>query len=237
MTIRPRTLAALAVGGALALAAPVRAQSDAGTVVVTGEATIARAPDVARVVLVVEARDRDPKAAQGSAAGTMSAVRAALRQAGLGEDALRTVSYGLQPEYDYVQNRRELRDYVARNRIEARVDEIARVGAVVDAAVGAGATSVDGLSFDLKDRRTVEREALKAATADAWARAQAAASGVGRTVDRVLRIEEPGAAPAPRPQLTVEGVRREALAVAAPTPVSPGSVEITARVTLTALLK
>jgi len=229
--------AAVAAVVTLALAAPVRAQSDAGTVVVTGEATITRAPDVAKVVLVVEARDRDPKAAQGSAAGTMASVQAALRRAGLGEDALRTLSYDLEPEYDFVKDRRELRGYVARNRIEARVDDIARVGAVVDAAVGAGATSVDGLSFDLKERRAVEREALKAAAADAWARAQAAASGVGRALDRVLRIEEPGAAPSPRPQPMLAGMRSEAVAVTAPTPVSAGSVEIPARATLTALLK
>jgi len=235
MTIRPWTLAVLAAGVTLVLAPPARAQSDAGTVVVTGEATITRAPDVARVVFAVEARDRDPKAAQGSAAGTMSSVQAALRQAGLGEDALRTLSYDLEPEYDYVKDHRELRDYVARNRMEARVDAIPRVGAVVDAAVGAGATSVDGLSFDLKDRRAVEREALKAATADAWSRAQAAASGVGRSVDHVLRIEEPGAESSPRPQPML--AMRAGGPAAAPPPISAGSVEITARVVLTALLK
>jgi hypothetical protein len=236
MIRRTWTIAALAAGVTLALAVPAGAQSDAGTVVVAGEATITRAPDVAHVVFAVEARDRDPRAAQGSAAGTMVAVQAALRRAGLGEDALRTLSYGLEPEYDFVKDRRELRGYVARNRIEARVDAIARVGTVIDAAVGAGATSVDGLSFDLKDRRAVEREALKAAAADAWARAQAAASGVGRTVDRVLRIEEPGAGPSPRPQPML-AMRAGSPTGAQPPPISAGSVEITARVTLTALLK
>ena len=236
MNSRTSILGALAVVLALTAAAPARAQSDAATVVVIGEATIVRAPDVARVVFAVEARDRSPQAAQGSAAQTMTGVQGALRQAGIGDDALRTLSYDLEPEYHYVKDRRELRDYLARNRIEVRVDAIPRVGAIVDVAVGAGATSVDSLSFDLKDRRAVEREALKAAAADAWVRAQAAASGVGRTVDRVLRLEEPGVETSPRPQLAM-AMRAGGPAAAPPPPIVAGDLEIEARVTLTALLK
>ena len=47
---------------------------------------------------------------------------------------------------------RSLREYVARNTVEVRVDEIARAGEVLDAAVGSGATTVSGVRFDLKDR-------------------------------------------------------------------------------------
>ena len=55
-------------------------------------------------------------------------------------------------EFDYVNGRQSLREYVARNTVEVRVDEVARAGEVLDAAVGSGATSVSGVRFDLKDR-------------------------------------------------------------------------------------
>ena len=61
---------------------------------------------------------------------------------------------------------------------------------MLDAVVQAGATSIGGVRFDLKDRAGAEREALRLAVADARARAEAAAAGAGRTIDRVLRIDD-----------------------------------------------
>ena len=85
-------------------------------------------------------------------------------------DAIRTVGYDLQQEWDYVNNRRISRGYVARNTIEVRVDTIDRVGELLEIAVGSGATSVGGIRFDLKDRAKLEREALRLAVADARAK-------------------------------------------------------------------
>jgi uncharacterized protein YggE len=135
-----------------------------------------------------------------------------------------------------VNGRQVPRGYVARNTVEVRLDDIARVGEVMDLAVTSGATNIYGVRFDLKQRESLEREALKRATADARARAEAAASGAGRAVDRVLRIEEPGARPVPQSQAVM--MMREAVAAdRAQTPVEAGEIEIRASVVLTATLK
>ena len=97
----------------------------------------------------------------------MGAVLKTLRSAGIAEEAIRTTAFDLQPEFDYANGRQTLRGYVARNTIEVRVDEVTRVGEVLAAAVGSGATSVGGLRFDLKDRVGAEREALRLAVQDA----------------------------------------------------------------------
>jgi uncharacterized protein YggE len=226
--------ALLAVGAAPAVFA--QAPAEPPVVTVTGEGVVRRAPDVAHVVLVAESHNQDPRVAQRDAASAMTAVRDRLRQAGIADEALRTRSYDLVPEYDFVNNQRTLRGYVARNRLEVRVDDLTRVGELLDVGVQAGATSVEGLRFDLKARGEAEREALRLAAADAWARAQAAAAGVGRTVDRVVRIAEPGLSmPGPLPQALSVG--RAAEMQAEPPPIQPGDIEIRARVTLTATLK
>jgi len=128
------------------------------------------------------------------------------------------------------------REYVARNTIEVRIDDLARVGDVLDAAVQGGATSSGGVRFDLRDRSAAEREALRLAVADARARADAAAAGAGRTIDRIVKIEDTrdGPGPIPRPMI---GVMARADAAAPPTPVEPATIEIRARVTLTASMK
>jgi uncharacterized protein len=217
-------------------AQPAQRPQDPGppVVVTTGEATVKRAPDRVWVTIAAESRARAPREAQKLNADAMSAVMQKLKGAGLPADAIRTTAYDLQPEYDYHDGRQTLRGYVARNAIEVRLDQIARAGDVLELAVGAGATNVSGVRFDLKDRAGVEREALSLAVADARARADAAAAGAKMTVDRVLRVEERRESiPDPRP--VIMAMQRET-AAAAP-PIAPGELEIKVVVTLTAAIK
>jgi uncharacterized protein YggE len=201
-------------------------------VVTIGQATILAAPDRAFVTIAAESRSRNSADAQRQNADAMTAVMAKLQQAGIPKDAIRTLSYDLQPEFDYANGRQTLRDYVARNSIEVRLDDMTRVGAALDAAGSGGATSIGGIRFDVHNREAVEREALRQAVADARARADAAAAGAGRTIDRVIRVQEDGV-----PEMPPRPMFRAAAEQMAPTPIAPSAVEIHARVTLTAALK
>lgn len=209
-------------------------QSDEPVVVVTGEGLVKVTPDQAWVTLAVEARSKDPKTAQAQAAKAMSAVQARLLEAGVAKEAIRTLSYGLHLESDWVDGKQVTRGYVARNTIEVRLDDITRVGEIIDLAIDNGANAVHGIRFDVKSRDTLEREALKRAAADARARAEAAAAGVGATLGRVVRIEQPSASVYPMPSSPM--MMRES-AQADKTPVVAGEIEIRAAVTLTATIK
>lgn len=220
---------------ALPLFAQTPQQQDGPVVVVSGEGVIKAAPDQAWVTIGAESRSRNPKEAQTQNATAMSAVQQKLAAAGIAKDALRTLSVDLQLESDWVNGRQVPRGYVARNTIEVRLDDIARVGEVIDIAVTGGATAVHGVRFDLKQRQSLEREALKLATADARARAEAAAAGAGRAIDRVIRIEEPSGRPYPPPAPML--MARTAEDARAQTPVIAGEIEIRANVMLTATLK
>lgn len=207
-------------------------------VVTQGEATLKRAPDRAFVNLAVETRAQAPKDASTQNAQIMTAVQQRLRALGLAAEAIRTRAYDLSQEFDYVNGRQVPRGYTARNTIEARVDTFDRLGDVIDGAIAAGATRVDSIRFDLRDRTSVERDALKQAVADARARAEAAAAGAGLTISRIVRIEEGsrGGIEPPRPyMMTMRAAPSEAPAPA--TPVAAGEIEIRASVTLTAEIK
>lgn len=211
---------------------------DVPVVVTAGEGEVKRAPDRAWVSIRAESRARDPKEAQRLNSEAMNAVTARLKGMNLGEDAIRTTSYDLQPEFDYANGRQTLKGYLARNTIEVRVDDITRVGDVLGAAVGSGATSVGELRFDLKDRKGAEREALSLAVRDARARAEAAASGAGLKVDRILKIEEsrlPIGIPRPMPQM--RQMAEVSMAADAAPAITPGTVHIRAQVTLTAAIR
>jgi uncharacterized protein len=203
------------------------------TVTTMGDGVVRRAPDRAFIDISVENRAKAPRDAQAQNADAMSTLQQKLRAANLPKDAVRTIGYGVEPEFDFTNGRRVLRDYVARNTIEVRLDDLNRVGEVVDLATASGATSVGDVRFDLKDRQAAEREALGLAVADARARAEAIATSAGRPILAIWRVVEEGASvPGPRPMM-VAAMRAES----AQTPITAGDIEVRARVTLTVLLK
>ena len=223
-----------------ALAVPLQAQTpgvqgpDGPVVMTSGEGVVRRAPDRAWAHVSVESRARTPQEAQRANAATMKTVLQKLGDAGFKDDAIQTRGYDLQPEYDFKDGRQIPRGYLARNTIEVRADDLSRIGEVLDVAVSAGATSVGSIRFDLKDRDAAEREALRLAVDDARRRAEAAASAVGMTIDRIVRIEEQRLRqPPPMPLMMAE---RAASSDAAP-PVQPGEIEVRAAVAMTASIR
>jgi len=204
------------------------------TIVTTGEALVRQAPDVAYLTLAVESRAKNPRDAQRQNADAMAGVQQQLASAGIPKDALKTQGLWLEQEFDVAGLKRTPRGYVARNTLEVRIDDVPRAGELADAVVQSGATSLNGIRFDLKDRSVAEREALRLAVADARGRADALAAGAGRSVDRILRIQDSRAeVNVPRPML----MRAESAASAAQTAVEPGLIEIRGQVTLTASMK
>jgi len=165
----------------------------------------------------------------------MTAVVDRIKSTGIPAEAIRTTGYNLQPEFDYASGKQSLRGYVARNQVEVRIDALPKTGDVIAAAVGTGATSVSGMRFDLKDRESAEQEALRLAVRDARARADAAASGAGVQIERIMRIDEQRDVDNIRPMAGVAMMRAEASAQ--PVPIEAGEREIRARVTLTAVIR
>ncbi len=220
------------------LAAPVFAQVPPvplqPTIVTRGQAVVTARPDRAFVTIAAETRSKVSADAQKLNAAAMTAVLQRIEQAGVPKDAIRTTGYDLHPEFDYANGRQTFRNYLARNTVEVRLDDIDRVGIVIDAAGAGGATTISGIRFDLRNRAALERDALRQAVADARGRADALAAGAGLTIDRVLRIEEEGAPfEPPRPMMRMAAET----AGAVQTPVEPSTIEIHARVTLTAAVR
>jgi hypothetical protein len=230
------TRLAIAVSLLLWSAAVVFAQVPApltNVIVTQGEATLKRAADRAWLTVATEARDPRAAEARKRNAEAMTIVQSALKGAGVSADALRTTAVSVSPEFDYNNGRSTLRGYVARNQVEVRVDNLDRLSDIIDAvnAPKTVAISVQGPRFDLKDDRTPRNEALRAAVEDAMSRAQAIAAGAKRSLGAIVRIDEgsSGATPPPMPMMRMTA----APAADASTPITPGEIEVQARVTVT----
>jgi uncharacterized protein len=223
----------------LVLAAPAQVQQGPAqpVIITTGEGVVRMAPDRAWVTIAAESRARNAPDAERQNTEAMTAVIDKIKAAGVAADAIQTTGYTLQPEFDYANGKQTFRDYLARNQVQVRVDALPKVGDIIASAVGSGATSISSIRFDLKDREAVERDALRRAVRDARGRADAAASGAGVQIDRILRIDEQRdfSVTSPRP-MALAG-RSGSVAVETAVPVEAGEIEVRARVTLTVAIR
>jgi uncharacterized protein YggE len=203
-------------------------------IIVTGEGVIKATPDQAWVTIGAESRSKISKDAQQRNAEAMSAVQQKLATFGIPKDAIKTIAIDLQMEFDYANGKQTPRGYVARNTIEVRIDDLSKIGDVLDAVVGSGATTINGLRFDVKRREQIEADALQAAVKNAMTKSQAIALGANRAIDRVLKIEELAVGGGPMPM-----VRQYSMAAKADasTPVAAGEMEIRAQVRVTVAIK
>ena len=202
-------------------------------IVVLGEGVVKATPDQAWVTIGAETRSKVSKDAQQRNAQTMTAVIQKIAAFGIPKDAIKTTAIDLQMEFDYADGRQTPRGYVARNTVEVRVDDLPKLGDVLDAVVNSGATNIHGVRFDVKQRDQLEAAALQTAVKNASGKAQAIAAGSNRAIDRILKIEEMSSGGRPEPMM-----RQMAMARAeAATPVEAGELEIRAQVRLVVAIK
>ncbi len=202
--------------------------------VVTGEGIVKATPDQAWISIGAESRSKTSKEAQQRNADAMTAVLQKIAAFGITKDAVKTTAIDLQMEFDYANGKQTPRGYVARNTVEVRVDDLAKLGDVLDAVVNSGATMIHGLRFDVKQREQVEAAALQAAVKNALAKSQAVALGANRAVDRILKIEEQTDGGGPIPMMRQYSMAAKA---DASTPVAAGEIEIRAQVRMTVAIK
>jgi uncharacterized protein YggE len=224
-----RALLVAAVGLVLATP-PTRARAEnasSRTIRVTGDAVIRSQPDSVEIDLGVVARsERSAEAARANAAA-LRRVLSALRDK-LGASAtIETVGYALSPEYHPAHDGEapEITGYLARSIVKVTHDDVARAGAIVDTALGAGANEVRTVEFKLRDDAAVNARALRAAAREAREEADALAGALGLSISGVASVVE-GGSTAPGPMYQARSVTE------ASTPFVPGAIETRAAVTV-----
>jgi uncharacterized protein YggE len=178
----------------LFLVPAAHAQAPERTISVAGEATLTAANDTARVGFGLEARGATRPVALRRSSASLRRVLTALRQLGIADRDLRTRGVSVGPRRD--RRGRRLPGYIARGGVSAVVRDVTRTGAAIDAAVAAGAASVDGPSFFIDDPRALLRRALVAAFADARSKAAALAAEAGLALGPAISIRESTFVPA-----------------------------------------
>jgi uncharacterized protein len=218
----------LAVAALVGVAQPQQARGQEAdgpdrSITASGLGSVTTVPDRAHFSFGVQAQSRTASQALEAADAQLTRVVAALRSAGIAQADIQTEQISLSPRTS--EDGVQIVGYMAVSSVSVRVRNLDRAGPVVDAAVGAGANQVYGPSLTRSDQEAVYRGALKAAYADARAKAQALADAAGVTLGAMTSTVEGGAS-APMP--LAAGRAEDAKAT-----VEPGTQEIQASVSVT----
>src|SRR5450631_954152 len=168
-------------------------------VTVTGEATVAAAPDAAVIRLGVSSQGKTARAASDANAKEMAVVLAAIKESGVADRDIQTTSLSLQPQYDPKQTgAARLVGFQVNNQVTIKIRDIGRLSAVLDRAIAAGANEMSGIEFVVSEQVRLLDQARTAAVADARRKAELYANAAGMKVGRVMAIAEEGSVPPPR---------------------------------------
>jgi len=192
-------LAAAACLAALpAQAQPAQPPMPEARVIVTGDGSVNVAPDYARVSGGVITRAKTVKEASDANAKLMTAVTAALVDAGIAHKDIQTARFSIQPVYAPPQPQTEprLTGYSVSNQINVTVHQIGKVGDILDRMTAAGASDIGNVALLVSDPSKALDQAREAAVADARRKAELYARACGLTLGGVAWItEDTGYAP------------------------------------------
>jgi len=160
----------------------------------------------------------------------MNAVFATLKKAGIADRDMQTSDFSVQPQYPPQRDNdaaQHIIGYQVSNTVSVTVENLAALGATLDALVSSGANSIGEIAFSIKDPKPLMAQARASAVADAIARAQTLAKAAGVTLGPITAIGESGYEPQ-RPMAPMMNMARSA-----PVPIAAGQQSITAGVSIT----
>jgi uncharacterized protein len=186
-------LAVFAAAVLLAQAPPLPPPNAARTVRSPGEGHISVAPDVAHIVVGVDAQDEKIGRANADATARMRKVMDTIEKAGIAAKDVRTVRYSVEPVRSFNNNppnQSAIVGYRVVNQVLVTLRDLRRIGDFLDRVVTAGANDLGELTFEKEDVSVERARALDRAVADARARATTLAKAAGGTLGEALQVNE-----------------------------------------------
>lgn len=163
-------------------------------ITVVGASQAKVAPDTAVVTFSVVTESSQALSAQQENARKSEAVKTAVEALAAANNKIevKTNDYNLSPEQDYSGRRPKIVGYEVKNSVTVSIGDLNQVGAVIDAATRAGANSVEGISFVVRQDSPAQGDALALATRQAMAKAEAIAQSLHGRIVRVVETNEGG---------------------------------------------
>ena len=152
-----------------------------------GSVTREVAPDTAFVNVGVTTQGKTAEEARNANAEIVNNVIVSLENMGISKEDVKTVGYNLYPEYsDAAKGKRIITGYSMNYSLNVKVENLDKIGAVIDQMFADGANTFNGVTFTVSNRKELEREMLALAVKNAEEKAGIVASAGGRTLGKLV---------------------------------------------------
>ncbi|MBB4956044.1 uncharacterized protein YggE [Agrobacterium vitis] len=201
---------------------------------VSGEGEATLAPNMAIMQLGVVSEDEAAAQALKDNNLAMARVLKMLTDQGLADRDIQTSGFDITPRYKHVPDDKPapqppaIEGYSVSNGLTVRVRDLAKLGGVIDGAVGLGVNQAGSIQFTNDKPELAISDARKQAMEDALAKAKTLTEAAGVKLGRIVSINENSARPFEQAMMMKTGMARDM--AAAPTPIAAG--ENTYRVTV-----
>jgi uncharacterized protein len=198
---------------------------------VTGDAVVTAKPDRALIDVGVLTQEKQSQNAVAQNAKQLESIVTALHKL-LGADAdIKTINYALNPDYQYrpIGGKSSVSSYTALNVVRVTLDDLEKIGAVIDTATQAGANHIESVRYTVRDQQVLHSQAVREAALKARASADALAAALNLKIVRIVSVDDGGDASPPGP----DPAELRDPGGPAPAPVQSSSFVVTANVTLT----
>jgi uncharacterized protein YggE len=217
-------LAAVSLSGCSTTVRTIDSNSQQEGIWVSGEGKVTVIPNIATLTLGITAQAASVAEAQSQAAEAMNGVMTALADNGVAKKDIQTQHFSIDQVTRWDENKQQevVVGYRVTNMVTAKIREIDKAGSIIDAVAAAGGdlTRINGISFSVDDPSPYYKEAREKAMADAKAKGEQLAELSGVRLGKPSYISEG----------TIYPVYQRSLyeaAAPAPTPISPGELELT----------
>lgn len=175
------------------------ASEDRGRLTVVGSGKLNVAPDQAILQIGVVTEAKDVETAQSQNAVLSKNVLSALYKIGISKDDIQTISYTIQPVYEFTEGASVLTGYRVQHIFEVTVKDLKNLGPVYEAVIAAGVNVAENIRFDVSNREVLYQEALQIAMKNATEKAMKLGYQIGVNVNLIpLKVTENSVSPSPR---------------------------------------
>lgn len=210
------------------------------TLNVSGMGVVYLTPDIVYINIGVSTQETDATKAVNSNKEKTTTVIQAVKKFGVEDKDIRTTNFNIwsNPQYDSNGILTGEISYSIDNTVNITVRDINKLGALLDAAINAGANNIYNIQFDVEDKTEANKQARLLAMKDAKTEAQELADVASVSLGSIQTINYYETAPSPYNDYSMGG-RGGGMdtAASAPVPIQPGQLAVTVTVNITYEIK
>ncbi len=171
------------------------------TITVEGDHEVFAAPDIATISFGARSEEKELTDAQANVEKTISAAITAIKTLGVDEKDIKTTYYNSFPVYKYndkctdygcQSGERVLTGYEVSQTVSITIRDLDKVSGVLAAAGNAGASDMNGPSFDIENRDELMQEARKEAIKEAKEKAKVLANELDVNLGKIVSYYDGG---------------------------------------------